>query len=82
MKYIFCRVLKALTQKDYPDIRKLMFRHQYDDEKVEEFRGRCIRMNILVKLYMLNQLGPFAETNYRFSRKEFNQIWDEFYTSK
>jgi hypothetical protein len=69
-----CFAFKALVQKDYADIKKILFRHKYDEENVEEFQGRCIRMNMPVKIYMLNKLRPFAS----YKNKEYIELEKEF----
>jgi peroxiredoxin family protein len=69
-----CFAFKALVEKDYPEIRKILFRHKYDEENVEEFHGNCIRMNIPVKIYMLNELRPFAS----YKNEEFLKLEKDF----
>jgi hypothetical protein len=71
---IRCFAFKALVEKDYPDIIKILFRHKYDEENVEEFQGRCIRMNMPAKSYMLNKLRPFAS----YKNKEYIELEKEF----
>lgn len=62
-----CLAFKALLAKNYPQIRKIVVRHKYDDAEVEEFRSQCIRMSIPVKNYMLDHSQPFGS----FKDKEF-----------
>lgn len=69
-----CFAFKALVKKNYPDIRKILFRHKYDEENVEEFHGRCIRMNLPVKIYMLNKLQPYAS----YKNKEYLDFEKDF----
>jgi hypothetical protein len=69
-----CFAFKALIEKDYPAIRNILFRHKYDEENVEEFQGRCIRINFPVKTYMLNKLRPFAS----YKNKEYLELEKEF----
>jgi hypothetical protein len=69
-----CFAFKALVEKDYPEIRKILFRHKYDEENVEEFHGQCIRMTLPVKTYMLNKLRPFAS----YKNKEYLELEKDF----
>jgi hypothetical protein len=69
-----CFAFRALIEKDYPEIRNILFRHRYDEENVEEFQGHCIRMNFPVKTYMLNKLRPFAS----YKNKEYLELEKEF----
>ncbi|WDF65785.1 hypothetical protein [Flavobacterium sp. KACC 22763] len=75
---IRCFAFKALIEQNYPKIREMLFRHKYDNEKVEYLAGRCIRMDISVKNYMLQQLSPFSGNKYSFNRSEYREIQKEF----
>lgn len=76
---IRCFAFKALIEQNYPKIREMLFRHKHDNEKVEYLAGRCIRMDISVKNYMLEQLSPFSGNKYSFNRSEYKEIQKEFW---
>ena len=72
-----CFAFKALVEKDYPEIRKVLFRHKSDNEIIKQY-SRCIELHESVKNYMLIQLEPFAKTKYRFSRTEYDAVQKDF----
>lgn len=76
---IRCFAFKALVQKDYPKIREVLFKHKYDNERVEYLSGRCIRMSVPVKDYMLQQLDPYSKNRYCFNKTEYKQIQKDFW---
>lgn len=75
---IRCFAFKMLAEKNYGKIRELLSEHLNDNYLVEISRGRCIRMEIKVKLYMLEQLSPFSHNEYRFSKSEYDKIYKDF----
>lgn len=72
--FVRCVAFRALIEKKYPDIKKILFRHKYDKELVQEFHGSCIRMSTPVNYYMLNKLRPFAS----YKNKEFLELEKKF----
>ena len=55
-----------------------MLRHKNDEKIVKEY-GRCVEFNRPVKDYMLIQLEPFSESEYRFSKTEYQKIKKDFW---
>ncbi|MTH16845.1 hypothetical protein [Flavobacterium sp. LC2016-01] len=74
-----CFAFKALVEQNYPKIREILFRHKFDNQEVNYLAGRCIRMDISIKDYMLQQLSPFSGNEYSFSRSEYKEIQKEFW---
>jgi DNA topoisomerase IA len=77
---IRCFAFKALVEKDYPEIRKILFQHKNDNEIIIEY-SRCLKFQQPVKSYMLRQLEPFADTKYRYSKTEYAEIEKDFYNN-
>ncbi len=73
-----CFAFKALVEKKYPEIRNILLRHKNDEKIVKEY-GRCVEFNRPVKDYMLIQLEPFSESEYRFSKTEYQKIKKDFW---
>lgn len=69
-----CIAFKALVEKDYPEIKKILYRHKNDEEIVNVY-SRCIELHTPVKSYMLELLRPFASNK----NKEFLEMEKEFY---
>jgi len=74
-----CIAFKALVEKDYPKIREILFKHENDNEYIENLRGHCIRMKESVRLYMLEQLSPYSNSASRFNKIEYDKIREEFW---
>ncbi|PWB23673.1 hypothetical protein [Flavobacterium sp. HTF] len=74
-----CFAFKALIQQNYPKIREILSRHKFDNQDVEYFSGRCIKMKISVKDYMLQQLSPYSENKYSFNKAQYKHIQNEFW---
>jgi len=74
-----CVAFKILAERNYSRIHELLFKHQNDNEYLEVYYPPCIRMNEMVKVYMLEQLGPFSDSKMKFNRAEYDQIWADFF---
>jgi len=68
---------KALVEKEYINIRKILNRHKNDNNLVKGYYYDVVRSEP-VKNFMLNQLSPFSNSKFKFSKKEFMKIQDEF----
>lgn len=73
-----CFAFKALVEKDFPNIREILFKHKNDNEFVVYGASQCIRMNEMVKFYMLQQLDPYSENKNKFSKTEYERIKEDF----
>ena len=74
-----CFAFKMLVIKDYSKIRELLFKHRNDNEYLDVYHPPCVRMNEMVKVYMLQQLSPFSDSKMKFNRAEYDQIWTDFF---
>jgi len=74
-----CFAFKVLAERDYSKIRELLFKHQNDNEYLDVYHPPCVRMNEMVKVYMLQQLDPFSNCKMKFSRAEYDQILADFF---
>lgn len=73
-----CIAFKALVERDYVHIRKILNEHKNDNDIVEEYY--CdILLSRPVKSFMLSQLSPFSSSKFKFSKKEFTELQSEFY---
>jgi hypothetical protein len=73
-----CIAFKTLVERDYINIRKIFNRHLNDYDLV---KGHYYDMLISepVKIFMLNQLSPYSNSKFKFSKKEFREMQDEYY---
>lgn len=72
-----CIAFKTLVEKEYINIRKILNRHKNDNVLVKEYYYDVVRSEP-VKNFMLNQLSPFSSSKFKFSKKEFMKMQDEF----
>ena len=75
---IRCFAFKALVEKGYPNIREILFKHKNDNEFVEYTASQCIRMNEMVKCYMMQQLHPYSDNKNKFTKTEYEKIKEIF----
>jgi len=75
---IRCFAFKALVEKGYPNIRDILSKHKNDNEFVEYRASQCIRMNEMVKFYMVQQLHPYSDNKNKFSKTEYEKINEVF----
>ena len=73
-----CIAFKTLVERDYVNIRKIFNRHLNDYDLV---KGHYYDVLISepVKIFMLNQLSPYSDSKFKFSKKEFRKMQDEYY---
>ncbi|MDQ6530757.1 hypothetical protein [Flavobacterium sp. LHD-85] len=74
-----CFAFKILVEKDYPKIRELLFRHKNDNEYLDVLHPPCVRMNEMVKVYMLQQLDPFSNSKRKFNRADYDKVVADFF---
>lgn len=74
-----CFAFKILVEKDYPKIRELLFKHKNDNEHLDVYHPPCIRMNEMVKGYMLKQLEPFSNSKMKFNRADYVKVMADFF---
>ncbi len=72
-----CIAFKTLVEKEYINIRKILNRHKNDNVLVKGYYYDVVRSEP-VKNFMLNQLSPFSSSKFKFSKKEFMKMQDEF----
>lgn len=73
-----CIAFKTLVEREYINIRKILNKHRNDNDLVKGHYYDVVRSEP-VKNFMLNQLSPFSNSKFKFSRKEFTKMQDEFY---
>ncbi|WP_281635811.1 hypothetical protein [Flavobacterium marginilacus] len=73
-----CIAFKTLVERDYINIRKILNKHKNDNDLVKGHYYDVLRSE-QVKSFMLNQLSPFSNSEFKFSKKEFTKLQDEFY---
>ena len=73
-----CIAFKTLVERDYKNIRKIFKRHVNDYDLV---KGHYIDVLLSepVKIFMLNQLSPYSKSKFKFSKKEYRKMRDEYY---
>ena len=72
-----CIAFKTLVEKEYVNIRKILNRHKNDNVLVKGYYYDIVRSEPS-KNFMLNQLSPFSNSKFKFSKKEFMKMQDEF----
>lgn len=72
-----CIAFKRLVETNYIGIRKILYKHKNDNDIVREYYYDVV-FETPAKLCMLNQLEPFSKSKYRFSKKEFEKIKNDF----
>ena len=72
-----CIAFKIVVEKGYINSRKLLNKHKNDTVLVKGYYYDVIRSEA-VKNFMLNQLSPFSSSKFKFSKKEFMKMQDEF----
>lgn len=73
-----CIAFKTLVERDYVNIRKIFNRHLNDYDLVKGHYYDVLRSEP-VKIFMLNQLSPYSNSKFKFSKKEFRKMQDEYY---
>ena len=73
-----CIAFKTLVERDYRNIRKIFNRHVNDYDLVKGHYYDVL-LSEPVRIFMLNQLSPYSNSKYKFSKKEFRRIQDEYY---
>ena len=73
-----CIAFKTLVERDYINIRKIFNRHVNDYDLVKGHYYDVL-LSEPVRMFMLNQLNPYSNSKYKFSKKEFRKIQDEYY---
>ena len=73
-----CIAFKTLAERDYRNIRKIFNRHVNDYDLVKGHYYDVL-LSEPVRIFMLNQLSPYSNSKYKFSKKEFRRIQDEYY---
>ncbi|MES2805523.1 MAG: hypothetical protein V4652_08160 [Bacteroidota bacterium] len=73
-----CIAFKTLVEQDCINIRKIFNRHLNDYDLV---KGHYYDVLISepVKIFMLNQLSPYSNSKFKFSKKEYRAMQDEYY---
>ena len=74
-----CFAFKVLVEKDYSKIREVLFKHLHDNDYIDVYHPPCVRMNEMVKVYMLQQLDPFSNSKMKFNRTEYDRIYADFF---
>jgi hypothetical protein len=72
-----CIAFKTLVEKDYINIRKILNRHKNDNVLVKGYYYDVVRSEP-IKNFMLNQLNSFSNSKFKFSKKEFIKMQNEF----
>ena len=72
-----CLAFKALVEKNYPKIRTILLRHKNDLDTIV-VNSKCMSVTMTVKTYMLEQLGPYQNSKYRFNKIEFKKMQEDF----
>ena len=72
-----CIAFKTLVENEYINIRKILNRHKNDNVLIKGYYYDVVRSEP-VKNFMLNQLSPFSSSKFKFSKKEFIKMQDEF----
>ena len=72
-----CIAFKALNEKGFVNIREILIKHKNDNEIIKAYYYDLV-FNEPVKIFMLNQLNSFSDSKFKFSKKEFSKMKDEF----
>ncbi|KAF2327395.1 hypothetical protein [Flavobacterium daemonense] len=73
-----CIAFKTLVERHYINIRKIFNRH-INDYALVKGHYYDVLLSEPVKIFMLNQLSPFSNSKFKFSKKEFRKMQDEYY---
>lgn len=73
-----CIAFKTLVERDYVNIRKIFNRHLNDYDLVKGHYYDVL-LSEPVKNFMLNQLSPYSNSKFKFSKEEFRKMQDENY---
>ncbi|MEZ7498750.1 hypothetical protein QO200_08360 [Flavobacterium sp. Arc3] len=73
-----CIAFKTLVEREYRNIRNILTRHKNDNDLVKGHYYDLLRSEP-VRDFMINELSPYSNSKYRFSKKEFRKIQDEYY---
>ncbi|MBC5863154.1 hypothetical protein [Flavobacterium turcicum] len=73
-----CIAFKTLVERDYVNIRKIFNRHLNDYDLVKGHYYDVL-LSEPVKIFMLNQLSPYSNSKFKFSKEEFRKMQDENY---
>ena len=75
-----CIAFKALVKRKYPYIRSILMKHKNDNEIINEHTGH-LQFNMTVKHYMLSQLEPSSDAEFKFNKTEYKKIHTEFWSN-
>jgi hypothetical protein len=76
--FLRCIAFKTLVERDSINIRKIFYKHINDYDLVKGHYYDVL-LSEPVKMFMLNQLSPYSNSKFKFSKKEFRKMQDEYY---
>ena len=76
--YVIYYAYLGLTEKNYPKIKEIYFKHKNDIKSVNTTNGACIKGSMNINRLMLYELNPNdSENKYSFTQNEYDKEYSD-----